>query len=80
MLGTVPYLPYLQHKFEKNPTIACFGSVIGLYQSSCPVPYRNLVNSVADPDPGSGAFLKPGSEIRNRFFSDPGSKTHIFES
>jgi hypothetical protein len=30
--------------------------------------------SVADPDPGSGAFLTPGSEIR-----DPGSQTHIFE-
>jgi hypothetical protein len=37
-------------------------------------------NSVADP--GSGAFLTPGSGIRNRFFriSDPGSQTHIFES
>jgi hypothetical protein len=41
--------------------------------------------SVADPDPGSGAFLTPGSNIRNNFFSgsrisDPGSQTHIFES
>jgi hypothetical protein len=36
--------------------------------------------SVADPDPGSGAFLTPGSGIRNRFFPDPGSLTHIFES
>jgi hypothetical protein len=41
--------------------------------------------SVADPDPGSYAFLTPGSGIRNRFFSgsrisDPGSQTHIFES
>jgi hypothetical protein len=35
--------------------------------------------SVADPDPGSGAFLTPGSGIRNRFFPDPGSQTHIFE-
>jgi len=25
--------------------------------------------SVADPDPGSGSFLTPGSGIRNRFFS-----------
>ncbi len=25
-------------------------------------------------DPGSGAFLTPGSEIRNRFFPDPGSR------
>jgi hypothetical protein len=43
--------------------------------------------SGADPDPGSGAFLTPGSGIRNRFFPDPGSRipdpgsqTHIFES
>jgi hypothetical protein len=38
-------------------------------------------SSVADPDPdpGSGAFLTPGSGIRNRFFPDPGSQTHIFE-
>ena len=42
--------------------------------------------SVADPDPGSGAFLTPGSGIRNRFFPvpgsripNPGSQTHIFE-
>ncbi len=33
-----------------------------------------LYNSVADPDPGSGAFLTPGSGIRNRFFPDPGSR------
>ncbi len=25
-------------------------------------------------DPGSGAFLTPGSGIRNRFFLDPGSR------
>jgi hypothetical protein len=46
-----------------------------------------VVRSVADPDPGSGAFLTPGSGIG--FFripdpgsriSDPGSQTHIFES
>jgi hypothetical protein len=32
--------------------------------------------SVADPDPGSGigAFLTPGSGIRNRFIPDPGSR------
>jgi hypothetical protein len=44
--------------------------------------------SLADPDPGSGAFLTPGSSgIQNRFFpnpgsriSDSGSQTHIFES
>jgi hypothetical protein len=36
----------------------------------------------SDADPGSDAFLTPGpgSGIRNRFFPDPGSQTHIFES
>jgi hypothetical protein len=29
--------------------------------------------SVADPDPGSGAFLPPGSGIRDGFFPDSGS-------
>ena len=40
----------------------------------------SVVASVADSDPGSGVFLTPGSGIRNRFFPDPGSQTHIFES
>jgi hypothetical protein len=37
--------------------------------------------SVADPDPGSGAFLTRGPGIRKRFFriTDPGSQTYIFE-
>jgi hypothetical protein len=39
-----------------------------------------VLTSVADLDPGSGAFLTPGSVIRNRFFPDPGSQTRIFES
>ncbi len=30
---------------------------------------NTVIYSVADPDPGSGAFLTPGSGIRNRFFS-----------
>jgi hypothetical protein len=33
-----------------------------------------LRHSVADPDPGSGGFLTPGSGIRKRFFPDPGSR------
>ncbi len=35
-----------------------------------------MYGSVADPDPGSGigAFLTPGSGIRNRFIPDPGSR------
>jgi hypothetical protein len=39
-----------------------------------------IITSVADPDPGSGALLNPGSWIRNRFCPDLGSQTHIFES
>jgi hypothetical protein len=31
-------------------------------------------SSVADPDPGSDAFLTPGSGIRNMFFPDLGSR------
>ncbi len=36
----------------------------------------NLI-SVADPDPGSGTFLTPGSD---RFFPDPDPPPHISES
>ncbi len=38
--------------------------------------------SVADPDPGSGAFLTPGSGSGIGFLRIPdlGSQTHIFES
>ncbi len=35
---------------------------------------RVLLSSVVDPDSGSGAFLTPGSGIRNRFFPDLGSR------
>jgi hypothetical protein len=37
-------------------------------------------SSVEDPDPGSDAFLTPGSGIGFFRISDPGSQTHIFES
>jgi hypothetical protein len=53
---------------------------MGKYQKAvrnCSMPL--VKDSVADVNPGSGAFLTPGSGIRNRFFSDPGSQTHIFE-
>ncbi len=46
--------------------------------SYIPLPHKPGGVSVADPDPGFGGFLTPGSGIRNRFFPDPGS--HIFES
>jgi hypothetical protein len=48
-----------------------------------PPPGRSLalaLFSVADPDPGSSAFLTPGSGIGFFRISDPGSQTHIFES
>ncbi len=35
-------------------------------------PFPTVKYSVSDPAPGSGAFLTPGSGIRNRFFPDPG--------
>jgi hypothetical protein len=41
---------------------------------------QRLTSSAADTDPGSGAFLTPVSGIRERFFPDPGSQAHIFES
>jgi len=31
-------------------------------------------------DPRSGAFLIPGSGIRNSFYPDSGSESHIFEN
>jgi hypothetical protein len=54
----------------------------GIYGFAPEFKGKNTVapSSVADPDPGSGALLTPGSGIRNRFFPDPGSKIHIFES
>ncbi len=58
--------PWYTHRFEEKKYSRNF---------SCP-------SSVADPDPGSGAFLTPGSGIRDRFFRIPdlGSQIHIFES
>jgi hypothetical protein len=37
--------------------------------------------SVADPDPGSGAFYPPdpGSEIRDAFIPDPGSDFFLYK-
>jgi hypothetical protein len=39
-----------------------------------PVLRIRATTSVADPDPGSGAFLPQGSRIRDEFFLDPGSR------
>ncbi len=54
------------------------------------IPDPNYLHLILDPhwkimapsvaDPGSSALLTPGSGIQNRFFPDPGSQTHIFES
>ena len=38
------------------------------------VPFVFIFISVADPDPGSGAFFTHGSGIRNVFFPDLGSR------
>jgi hypothetical protein len=55
--------------------------------SADPIRYRELaldyvLSSVGDPDPGSGAFLTPGSGIgfSGSWILDPGFQTHIFES
>ncbi len=40
----------------------------------CGISNTGITISVADPDPGSGAFLTPGSGIRNRIFPDLGSR------
>ncbi len=45
--------------------------------------YSGSRSSVADPDPGSGAFLTPGSGIgffRIQGVPDPGSQDHIFKN
>jgi hypothetical protein len=39
-----------------------------------------LGDSVADPDPGPGAFLTPGPGSGIGFFPDPGSQPHIFRA
>jgi hypothetical protein len=41
---------------------------------------NNLATSVADPDPGSGAFLTLGSGTGFFWISYPRSQIHIFES
>ncbi len=43
-------------------------------------PYPSIKISVADPDPGSGAFLTPGSGISFFRIPDLRSQTHMFES
>ncbi len=50
------------------------------YQKKLPTNLDRKLKQTNVADPGSGAFLTPGSGIRNRFYLDPGSQTHIFES
>jgi hypothetical protein len=58
-----------------------YGSGSGSFYHQAKTLRKSLIpTSVADPDRGTGAFLTPGSGIRNRFFPDPGSQTHTFES
>jgi hypothetical protein len=68
---------------EENSSSSNNAVSLELFIHSVPDPHLDpLVTSfsVADPDPGSDAFLTPESGIRDRFFPDPGSRTHIFES
>jgi hypothetical protein len=54
--------------------VSWFRIHIRTYISLIRPPFKCISSSVADTDPGSGAFLTPGSGIRNRFFPDPGSR------
>ncbi len=81
-------VPYRTSKkggwFKKNVNIEylCFAS----HPKGEPVS-TSLTNSITDPDPGSGAFLNPGSGAGFFYIADPWSQildsrspTHIFES
>ncbi len=62
---------------ERNLNKVTYGkhTVLGVVRSSQENDILRMEGlSVADPDPGSGAFLTPGSRIRNRSFSNPGSR------
>jgi hypothetical protein len=59
---------------DKHPGSA---TLIRIRRALCIPTAEIRVTSVADPDPGSGAFLTPGSGIG--FFRIP-DQTHIFES
>ncbi len=65
------------HKFCRFPMKMPF-----LKELSKTTNRRNVRDSVADPDPGSGirCFLTPGSGIGFFRISDPGSQDHIFKS
>jgi hypothetical protein len=77
-----PHLPHLQQ--VQQPLLLQLVGLVGLVPLTQAVILLRKKSSVADPDPGSGAFLtpEPGSGIgfsgsRN---SDPGYQAHIFES
>ncbi len=71
-----------QQKAKQKNKLPTFNQKGSAGHDNYPTLWGNVRISVADPDPGSGAFLNPGpgSGILNRFFPDPGSQTHIFES
>jgi hypothetical protein len=64
---------------SKDDTLRC-SAILQYLTLSAQIHTVYYFCSVADPDPGYGAFLTPGSRIRNWFFPDPGSQTYIFES
>ncbi len=77
MLGDVVYLCWPIASSYTSPNAGGCGVSTNKYRTQLytgaqinfgdPPPY---LTSVADPDPWSGAFLIPGSGIRNRFFLD----------
>jgi hypothetical protein len=92
--GLIPYLTYGQNiennylrsrsefvEKSQNPQVWAASGEESFYKRfSIYCQNFGLQSSDADPDPGSDAFLTSGSGIPNRFFPDPGSQTHIFES
>jgi hypothetical protein len=85
VLGPLSYLS-LSRQEKKMMLLGPFLSNIAVSLNTCSPEVKHrfslnnkhncTISSVADPDPGSGAFwpLDPGSGIRKRFFPDPGSR------
>ncbi len=72
--GMKPRLPFIPHvPFDLVLAEPAFPPV-----RSIPAPveeaFQAVSNSLSVPDPGSGAFLTPGSGIRNGFFRIPDPK------
>jgi hypothetical protein len=72
--GQIFFLQHLKNKIILN-YVKFVATKKGLTTNFfSPLSFVAVFGSVADPDPGSVAFLTPRSGIRNRFFPDPGSR------